>query len=239
MNASTEPQWTRLLNKQKNDVFERVKQGGLDPLGFEWVDRKNAHNVQYSVLRLRSEPSFYFDFDYTDHFRPHCSPWHDRREVRLSTASWIEVLNYVNAWIQSLKNELNTPDPWNALSDYTEISGVRVAPNSVNTQFTVPEAEKVAHAIEDIRKLLLNHVGSATAQAAAVNDQLNSLLESSKKMGRKDWFNLAIGALITLAMNIALPPEITKQAFEILKASLTGIVHLLPPILASAQQLTG
>src|SRR2546430_1239460 len=102
----------RLLKQQKTDVFEIVKGGGLDPLAFEWMDRKNPHSVQYSVLQLRSEPSFYFEFDYVTHFLPHCSPWRDRRETRLSTANWTEVLNYVSVWTQSLKNELSTPDPW-------------------------------------------------------------------------------------------------------------------------------
>ena len=39
-------------------------------------------------------------------------------------------------------------------------------------------------------------------------------------MGRKDWFNIAIGTLINLAIAIALPPDVTRQAFEILRDAL-------------------
>jgi hypothetical protein len=57
-------------------------------------------------------------------------------------------------------------------------------------------------------------------------------------MGRKDWVNQAIGALMTLSITLALPPETTKQALEILRQTLTGLVHLTPHIIAAAQQLT-
>jgi len=96
----------------------------------------------------------------------------------------------------------------------------------------------VAKGLEQIRQLLLEHTKSSTEQSRLVNEQIESLITASQKMGRKDWFNLAVGALINLALVIALPPEVTHKVFEVLKASLTGIIHLLPPVLATAQQLT-
>ena len=56
-------------------------------------------------------------------------------------------------------------------------------------------------------------------------------------MGRKDWLNLTIGALISLSITIGLSPGTFKQALEILRQTLTGIVQLLPPIVATGQHL--
>ena len=71
----------------------------------------------------------------------------------------------------------------------------------------------------------------------AQRQALDSLLDASKRMGRKDWLNLTIGALISLSITIGLSPGTFKQALEILRQTLTGIVQLLPPIVATGQHL--
>jgi hypothetical protein len=86
--------------------------------------------------------------------------------------------------------------------------------------------------------LLIDAAGRSKQSVAVINSQLNSLLDASKRMERKDWVNQAIGALMTLSITLALPPETTKQALEILRQTLTGLVHLTPHIIAAAQQLT-
>jgi hypothetical protein len=91
--------------------------------------------------------------------------------------------------------------------------------------------------LEEIRRLLLNAVGNSDERASLIEEQMKSLLEASESMGRKDWANLAIGALVTLGLQLALPPEIVKQAFEILKQTLTGLVHFVPQIVSTGQHL--
>ena len=104
-----------------------------------------------------------------------------------------------------------------------------------NRRLAFGEIEKVAKA--EIRQLLLEQVQDSQPNVHLIDAELKSLIESSKRMGRKDWFNLAIGTLINLAIAIALPPEITRQAFEILRDALGGIVDFLPPIIAGGTQL--
>jgi len=149
------------------------------------------------------------------------------------------VPGYVGQWVNYVNSELNTPDPWKALPGYANIADLRIAPDVANTQFAFAETQQVAKALEDIRRLLLHRVRGSTEQMSLVNEQIDSLVESSKKMGRKDWFNITIGNLITLAIAIALPQDVTKQMFQILKDALGGVVHFLPPILAAGHQLLG
>src|SRR5438132_5594652 len=203
----------RLLNSQKTDVFNVIKQQGLDPLLFFWEDgQATVDKSPVSILRFKTERSYFFKFDfYNGKFTAQCSPWQRRRETRFQIGEWGLVPGYVGQWVNYVNSELNTPDPWKALPGYANIADLRIAPDVANTQFAFAETQQVAKALEDIRRLLLHHVRGSTEQMSLVNEQIDSLVESSKKMGRKDWFNITIGNLITLAIAIALPQDVTKQ----------------------------
>lgn len=232
----------RLLNSQKTDVFNAIRQHGLDPLSFLWADTqsRNPGTGEISIIQFGNEPSFYFEFDhYADKYVAACSPWREQRETRFTVGSWPAVPKYVGDWVGFLKRELTTADPWKALPGYTNVADLRLAPDVANTQFAFGETEKVAAALSDIRQLLGRHVQGSQAKTELIDAELKNLIESSKRMGRKDWFNIAIGTLINLAIAIALPPEVTRQAFEILRDALGGIVHFLPPIIATGSQLLG
>lgn len=208
---------------------------------FFWEDAQSPMGRSpVSVARFTSEKAYYFMFDfYNEKFIAQCSPWGNQREARFTIGTWAAVSQYVTRWIGYVKNELNTPDPWKALPGYTGVADLRVAPDVVNTQFTFGETEKVARALDDIRRLLLDQARGSREQIALISAELASLTESSKRMGRKDWFNLAIGTVINLAITISMPPDVTRQIFQILRDALSGIVHFLPPIIATGQQLTG
>ena len=152
---------------------------------------------------------------------------------------WSFIPDQVRLWVRALIKELNTPDPWKALPGYADVADLRIAPNVANTQFTFFETEKIAKAINEVRRILLQHVRGSQSHEQLVHAELASLVESSKNMGRKDWFSLAIGSIVQIALAIALPPEVTRQVFEVMREALRGIVHLLPPIIASGQQLLG
>ena len=141
-------------------------------------------------------------------------------------------------WGQLVQGELNTPDPWEALPGLAATTDIAIARDVPNNEFSYRETERLAKGLDEIRRLLLDAVGNSREQAALIDGQMQSLLEASKRMGRKDWANLAIGALVTLGLQLALPPEIVKQAFEILKQTLTGLVQLIPQVIATGQSLT-
>jgi hypothetical protein len=83
----------------------------------------------------------------------------------------------------------------------------------------------------------LEAAGQSRENAALIDERMTSLLKASERMGRKDWVSLAVGSIVTLALQLALPAETVRQAFEILKETLTGIVQLAPQIIATGQHL--
>jgi hypothetical protein len=234
-----------LLNTQKRDVFEMLVDSGLQPHQFESNSGLRGGNVggppptQISILQPKSRPEFYFTFDFARGcYHPRCSPWEGARVASLGEASWPSCLGYVQVWARLVQAELNTPDPWQVLPGLATTSDIAVASDVANTEFSHRETDRLANGLEQIRRLLIDAAGRSEQSVAVINSQLNSLLDASKRMGRKDWVNQAIGALMTLSITLALPPETTKQALEILRQTLTGLVHLTPHIIAAAQQLT-
>jgi hypothetical protein len=233
-----------LLNVQKQEVFDILRDSGLDPHNFEWgfqaiggIPGRAGRDVSRLLPTLRPEFSFLFDF-YDTTYHPHCSPWEGMRQASLGAVSWPSCLSFAQTWARLVNAELRTPDPWEALPGLATSAEIAVAANVANTEFSHRETERLASGLDEIRRLLLGAVGDSREQAALIDGQMQSLLEASKRMGRKDWANLAIGAVVTLALQLALPPETVRQAFEILKQTLTGVVHLIPQFIATGHQLT-
>jgi len=230
----------RLLNTAKREIFDIIRENELDPFAFEWTEIKSEDD-KVSKLRLKTDPTLYFTFDVGSDGRwwPRCSPFGGQREANLGQSSWSSLLAYFLQWLSEAEREMTTPDPWKALAGVAQMADLNISPDTTNTQFTFGETQQISKSLNDIRSVLAEHVSDSAEQIALINRELDSLLESSQRMGRKDWFNLAIGTLINIATAVALSPDATKQVFQILKASLTGIVHFLPRILASGQALGG
>jgi len=234
-----------LLNTHKRDVFDSLRGVGLDPLQFEWTVRSigaipGRAARQVSELYAKSRPEFKFVCDFYNHFyHAHCSPWQGMRQSSLPDLSWENLLPFIERWAQIVNDELNTPDPWKALPGVATSAEVAVATTVANTEFSHREAEQLAKGLNEIKELFLGAVKDTSEHNALIEERMQVLLESTKRMGRKDWATLAIGTIVTLGVQLALPPDVVKQAFEILKQSLSGIVQLISPIIATGQHLIG
>jgi hypothetical protein len=235
----------RLLNTQKQNVFDALTNSGFEPYQFDWTTGRTggsgpggAPPTQFSIIYSKSRPEFRFTFNFVDGvYLPHCSPWKGTRAATLGAASWTRCLAHIPVWANLVEDELKTPDPWKALPGLATTSAIALSSDVANTEFSHRETERLTKGLEEIRRLLIDAVAESKEQSKLINQQVNSLLEASKSMGRKDWINQAIGALITLSMTIGLQPEVTKEALEILRQTLTGIVHLVPHIVATGHQL--
>lgn len=192
------------------------------------------------MLRSAERPEFWFLFDNArGSYYPRCSPWEGVRNASFDPMSWDECLGHAGVWARVVDAEIAAIDPWHALPEYAAATGLPAGPvpTSANTPFTFGEVEKMEAALDDIRKLLLDNAGKSEDHRRHIEAEIAVLVDASKRFGRKDWFNLAVGGFVTLGLQIALPPEVVRQAFEILKTAVSGVIPLLTHIIASGQQL--
>src|SRR5439155_3642540 len=232
-----------LLNTQKQQIFDLIKKAGLDPFHFEWgvepIYRAGQLQHRYSIIRSKLKPDFSFTFPpgMAGAYNPISSPGRGQRKSALGNLPWEGCLIPVQQWALMVEQELKTPAPWAALPKLATTADLVVSPATVNTPFSYRDVEQIRSGLAEIRDLFLNTSRHSAENDAIIRTQLEGLEKASQQMGRRDWVNLAIGTVITLALQVAAPPETVKAAFEILKRILVGMVDLLPSVLATGQHL--
>ena len=224
-----------LLKSQRNEILALIRNAGLDPLNFEWVDVNSSrstdaflHGDAVSKLCYR-DSGFYFIYDFQKGSQfAEFSPGRDRLVEKQYPGSWPSQRNYTDIWLSCLKRELTEPDMWAQLADY-QLPGPEILdPDEGNEPFTAPQVEQIIVGVQQVRAYLQAEADLSGAQLSNMQSQLEYLVSAAKRQGRKDWFHTAIGVIFSLAVSLSLAPEQAKNIWNILKGTISGIVRLLP-----------
>lgn len=113
-------------------------------------------------------------------------------------------------WLEQLKKEVDAPDLWATIGQEKALSTAASSANLDNRPFTAAEQSLIATKLDEIKGYLLESQEFAAEQAENVERQFAYLGESSRRLGRKDWLNALIGALVSQAINLAVPPEVAQ-----------------------------
>jgi hypothetical protein len=218
-----------LLKSQKNVIFNLIKSSELEPFNFIWSERPSKHSAQELISILTYDGTdFFFAFE-SKRGVPY-SVFSPGEEITIEAdypESWQDQQTEVRRWLRYLKNEISQPDLWEEVYKYQTPEIGRPSEDTNNSSFTFTEVEHIQLKMEEIRAYLLKNYAKNDTQIKLVNEKLDYLIQSSKKFGRKDWLNIAIGTLVTLSSALALPPEHTKTIWVLLKAAVVGIIKLL------------
>lgn len=217
-----------LLRSQANQVFEAIKNAELEPSEFEWQDAESLYSA-HVVSRLVHRPSGYsFSFDNEDEFHSQWSPGHQTKWDGGGDNSWIAQLDWFVDWLTYLRREIETPDLWGAISSGAEVLESAASTDSSNEPFTAEEKIYLVQGINEIKEYLLT---AHKLDPELVESRLNYLIESSERVGRKDWINLLVSVLVGIVISAALPPEATRELFRFVGTVLRQIINqplLLP-----------
>jgi len=228
----------RLLRTQKNDVLMAIREAGLDPLEFKFSEKEVTHSdgslggVQRDLLHhLVHEPSGYGCLfgAYNLSFSPGDTSLHSSQTAR----DWAASVLAVSVWLKNLKREIGTPDLWGSLAQEGELLGAEPA-EAVNTPFNADERAQIKRAIDEIRVYITTTYSLTDEPLRRVNAKLDYLTDASTRLGRIDWKNLFVGALISLAVQQLSPSgpglrELIAAAGHLLRHVLGAV--LSPPLL--------
>ena len=220
----------RLIGSQRNDVLAAITQHGLEPSSFRWADVESGDDFNgfRLVSRVTHTPTgYYAQFDYLDsHGLPYFefSPGRGVRAERYTPDSplftWHQHILEVGAWVARLKVEIDAPDLW-AWIDQPQLLS---APDAERDTFTAEQVVQLKAQVEEARQLLLAEHADSDAQRETINDRLDYLVAATETQGRRDWYFLALGVIVQLAVQLAMTPSLTSRVWQIL-------VHGLPPLL--------
>lgn len=218
----------QLLTTQKNNVLNFIKKIGLEPFNFKWNVIKSKHTEALEVSQLRYRDSLYFfnfDFAKGETYWVTYSPGRDRSiERKYLSEEWEDTMIVVKVWLRALRQEIEEPDLWERISDYTPLNGTTPTDDTSNLQFTNIEVERIVESIQQVRQYIETHYN----ENKDIEEKLDYLIDSSKRMGRRDWFNICIGTLLTLGIQYGIEKEHLQQIWKLIKEGLTGVIHFLP-----------
>lgn len=128
---------------------------------------------------------------------------------------WDEVHDYFVVWVQNLAYELEQPDFWQTGSETKRIIESATSDDIENTPFS-PEEQKALHQkLDEIKNYVLATHNLNEEQAKIFTTRFDYLKGSTARVGRKDWFLLALGTLSGYYLQLALPPEALKDVIKL------------------------
>ncbi len=201
-------QGTHLLKSHRNKAFEILKDNGVDPRELQWklVDSRYLDDRQ--VPSLVYEPSglyFIFDLDTGEDYIVRYFPDGNKaKEYESSyTEEWDGVWEHFIVWAEILTDEVGVPDLWETVAQEKKLEE-SVASDDDNSLFSSDEQKQISERIIEIEQYLLKTHELSEENQKFVRDRLEYLVESSERLGKKDWKSLAFGVLLSTAMGIGL-----------------------------------
>jgi hypothetical protein len=141
--------------------------------------------------------------------------------VYTDSFGWDGQLEVFQSWLGALRSETGTVSLWDTLG--SQSARDLATADLSNRRLTNEERRHIAERIEQVRIYLKSTVTDQEA-LNRIDDKLDYLIESSKRLGVKDFANLALGVLMTLGIEAALD---VHRAQEVVNLFLSGMRVLL------------
>jgi hypothetical protein len=202
-----EPPLPLLQKWHANNIFEAIKEVGLDPREFDLKDSsaevRIKHKWSESYLISRHESGYYVGQSVVGdgHVWPY-GPY-----------GWQSLMQRVSLWLGEVKRDLETPDLWAELQREAKLLGAGSNAVTENTPFTPGEQKEIAGRLKELAKYVRKTHSLSPAQMQALDEKLEYLVDASHRLGRKDWLNAFIGVTLGYMLSVALPPESARTIF--------------------------
>ena len=215
-----------ILNSQKSQIHLMIIDAGLEPSMFKWegIQSRSGGIGKVSQLSYTNTDYFFkFDFLVTGSHRCEFSPGINSRFTEDTSRNWQNQIINVRKWLLRLRKEIETVDPWDDIDKYMPGVEINLEDEKENSPFSYQTVEHITNALHKLKDKIRESYNLDTDQDKLVQEKLDYLIDCSKKMGRKDWYHIFIGAFIGLAFKLDFTPEQAKGLWDLFKVCLKGI----------------
>jgi hypothetical protein len=208
---------SRLQKWKKNQIFEAIQTVGLDPKEFELEDG----DLDVRIKHKWSESCCIVGGD-AGHYVGRCIVG-DAPDWPFEKYSWEALIQRISSWLEEVKRDLDMPDLWAELQREAELFGANSDDVPENTPFTPDEQKKIAARLQEVSEHARLTYSLSGAQMRVLDAKLDYLINAAGRLGRIDWRNAVVGAILSTIFTAALPPEFAR---DILLGLLRAISHL-------------
>ncbi|MCL5279365.1 MAG: hypothetical protein M1376_05625 [Planctomycetes bacterium] len=217
-----------LLHSQKKRVYDILREVGLEPAEFSWSNVEIVEKLLVSRLNYRGGEQYYFQFSsYEVNAWCVACPGRFRTMDHSYPKNWEEQEGTFRAWAQTLKTELDTPDPWVELAKYRLVLGGELSGDVVNEPIAAVEAEQISLALMELGPRAARDLSLRDDQAALLRARLAYVADAARRERSRDWVYTVIGAWASSAAALALTEEQAAALWQMLRSELGSFVNLL------------
>ena len=229
----------KLLKTQFNDVLKTLKNAGLNPGDFEWIERVvsksesflargDSRSDKYPKLRLKRHAQYYFQFEVLG--REHSctyAPGADFFKEQECSGDWNGQLQAVYDWAVRLREEIEAPDLWMDWKKYQITVSPDVPDNVLNEVISASEAEDISKKLEMLGDQIQEVYNLTSEQDRFVRGKLNFLEDAAKRSRTVEWMFMALSVFQIIAMGLTLTPEQIQQLTGIIKTIFGNFINLI------------
>jgi hypothetical protein len=208
----------KLFKQQRNEVFQAVMAGGLDPIECDLGSTAD----DWSIITHLSSGS-YLTFQYGRGVYTGKGEIPDGPPVGFQGPDWSSVIRGVERWAAMVVETIGAPDLWTELRRGREILSGAEDAGLANTLFTTSEQANIAQQLREVKEYLRQERLLSDEKLSLVEARFEQAEEASRHLGRKDWVLLFSGVIFSLIVTDLLTPTVAEH---ILIMVLHGLEHL-------------
>lgn len=207
-----------------------IRDSGLDLHKFDYLETPSgsiiiehkASDYGFSISIVASagpKNAFYISY----------SPGTTLVSEMFGSLSWDSLTSHFTKWLTNVARELAEPDLWKALVNYRIPANIMGAEE--NTAFSEQERATLEERLKQIRdyaRRVQPSLEDEPEPSGQLEAKIDYLIESSTRMGRKDWLNIFVGVIFSIAVTLLPTGEAAKDFVEFAWRVINQVMPSLP-----------
>src|ERR1017187_5794176 len=207
---------------RRNEFAALLKRAELDPSKFVVQDTE--------IINMQSGDCEGDWFEFQDIYSSHwpvarIDPWTGTRRAH-ATGSAEEAFQQLNRWTETIREQKSTAEEFAATPELlpaliAEMEATRAASSLSeseelmdNSLFLAHERTQIMQRLGELEAHVREQSTLNAAQSARLSGQIGYLIESSERLGRKDWLNIMFSVVVAFVMSGIYAPERANELIQ-------------------------
>jgi len=217
-----------LMQSQKNEIFQSITDFEFPPFNFSLEERSLTNHTIIEIAFKDSDFHYKIDLPNSGGFHAEYSPGSTHSTENFNSGSWNSLMGNFRGWLGFMRREINEPDLWERINEFQLPTDIKINTDQENSSFNYSEVMQIKAGLDNLKEYFQTKILLEKDQFEYVSKKIDHLFESSKKQGRKDFYYLLIGSLVTIITALSIGPEHGKAIWGMVKGMFLGLIKALP-----------